>query len=79
MLEIGTQVIHSGHGEGTIVAYNTTENDEYTMEHLNMVPNALMGAALGMFYNGDRYPYVILFDNGYQDVYGDHEVEIVTN
>lgn len=52
------------------------------MNNLNEVcdtaPPQLLGALANCFYDGDRYPYVILFDSGYQDVYSIREVEAIS-
>lgn len=78
---IGTRVVHSGHGPGTIVRYNGTPAKSYATEHLGSpevaaaVQAGLMPAIVDSFYGSDRFPYVVKFDpttrypDGYQDVY----------
>jgi hypothetical protein len=75
LLPLQTRVHHSGHGAGTIVAYNGQPDKAYALE--NLTSEVVLGAfkaGLGQaivnsFYGGDRYPYVIQFDSGYKDVY----------
>lgn len=80
LLPIGTKVNHSGHGVGVIVAYNGRKKNEYVESMLGS--SELMGAVnhgLGMaiiesFCSGDRFPYIVKFDSGYQDVYAVDDV-----
>lgn len=74
MLEIGQQVYHSGHGNGVVIAYNGVEANQYALEHIELIPEQLTTAVVNSFYPADRYPYVILFDDGYSDVYGEQEL-----
>lgn len=80
MLAIGTKVNHTGHGAGTIVAYNGAKRNEYIEQNLGSPEVAaasmcgLMNAIIASFYDGDRYPYVIQFDSGYKDVYAASDV-----
>lgn len=87
LLPIGTRVKHSGHGPGTIQAYNNTPPNNYAAEHLcsphvGMAVTAGLGAAIvSSLYDGGRFPYVIQFDpteqypDGYKDVYALDDVE----
>lgn len=83
MLAIGTKVTHSGHGAGTIVAYNGRAATSYAAANLGSeivaaaAQAGLTDAIVDSFYGGDRYPYVVQFDSGYKDVYGPSEVEAV--
>lgn len=87
LLPIGTQVVHSGHGPGTIVAYNGQPSgaNEYPMssrgipvlnEVLQRVPELAAGI-VNSFYDSETYPYVVLYDSGHQDVYNSHEFIVV--
>lgn len=75
MLKIGAKVYHSGHKFGTIVAYNGQSANQYVEQNLGepilnqAIYSGLCDAIVKSFYNGDRFPYVIKFDSGYQDVY----------
>lgn len=87
LLPIGTRVNHTGHGNGTIVAYNGTQENSYVIENLGSpevsaaVQAGLGSAIVESFYGATRYPYVIKYDpteqypNGYQDVYAHGEVD----
>jgi hypothetical protein len=75
MLKIGTRVNHTGHGLGTIVAYNGSKANTYLMDNLMEQGPPLVAAGLGQAiisscYDGARFPYVVQFDSGYKDVYG---------
>jgi len=85
------------HGKGTIVAYNGVKPDSYAAKNPAKaaelvagcftdpkLKEAMAGALVNSFYDGDRYPYVVQWDprvddsdiarkypNGYKDVYGD--------
>lgn len=81
MLAIGTRV-NGPHGLGTIARYNGVRQDSYVAERVQEA--ATMAAAVGAldalvggFYSGDRYPYVVRFDTGYEDVYSDCSLEEV--
>lgn len=75
MLPIGTKIYHQGHGTGTIVAYNNMSN-QYAKRLLEQrdVLQTIGTLAVETFYPKDKYPYVILFDNGYKDVYATSDV-----
>lgn len=81
MLQIGQRVTGS-HGLGTIVRLNTTEANRYLTERPLEAANiagelGLTDALVGAFYSADRYPYVVRFDTGYEDVYAEVELEVV--
>ena len=76
MLEIGTLVHHSGHGNGEIIDYNGNVENTYAVNHINDIPDEIVVAVLPSFYPAERYPYIVLFENGYQDVYSDGELEV---
>jgi hypothetical protein len=75
MLKIGTRVNHSGHGLGTIVAYNGQKPNTYAENNLGgevvaqAVQMGLGQAIVNSLYDGTRFPYVIQYDSGYKDVY----------
>ena len=76
MLDTGTRVKHRGHGEGTVVARNTTTAPTYNIEKgVEIVDGSMATYYLGYFYTGDKYPNIIQFDTGYCDVYADSEVD----
>lgn len=83
MITIGTRVYHSGHGYGTIVDYNGQQRNRYLEERPREAVEIASSLGIDMtqplinsFYNGDRYPYIIRFDYGYQDVYSEQEFEV---
>lgn len=81
LLPIGTLVYHNGHGNGTIVAYNGVQRNEYIEKNLGSPEVAaasmarLMDGIVESFFSSDRYPYVVQFEpteeysDGYKDVY----------
>jgi len=78
-----TGIRHSGHGLGTIVAYNqTVPLSDNTLQHIaETSPNpleqstrVLLAGMLNGMYDGNRYPYEIEFDSGYRDVYSGNEI-----
>jgi hypothetical protein len=81
LLPIGTLVYHDGHGNGTIVAYNSIQQNTYVEANLGSpevaaaVSAGLGEAIVSSFYSGSRYPYVVQFEpsdrfpTGYKDVY----------
>lgn len=75
LLPLETKVCHDGHGLGKIVAYNGTPADAWALKNLTSpevsgaVKFGLTDALVSSFYGSDRYPYVIKYDSGYQDVY----------
>ena len=81
LLPLQTRVYHTGHGLGTIVAYNGRVSNDYTATRLDSdvlaqaVQAGLTDAIVNSFYGADRYPYVVHFDandkypEGYKDVY----------
>lgn len=76
LLPIGTNVHHTGHGDGVIVSYNGVKANTYAMENLGSPEISAVAVKLGLgsalvnsFYSGDLYPYVVQFKSGYKDVY----------
>lgn len=78
--KINQRVQHSGHGPGTVVGYNTREKNSYLEGNLlsphmaAAVEAGLFPAIVDSFYSGDRYPYKVKFDSGYEDVYSDDDL-----
>jgi hypothetical protein len=87
LLPINTRVTHFGggdgtHGVGTIVAYNTREPNRYLQEKpheaIRLADEAgLLSALVSSTYDGQRYPYVVRWDNGYSDVYAPTDLQQV--
>ncbi len=74
MLELMTRIHHTGHGNGTIIAYNQNVKSSYfnekPLESITLLTNTnLCSGLVSSFYNSQDYPYVIQFDSGYRDVY----------
>lgn len=80
MIDIGTRVKGS-HGVGVVVAHNGNPSNNYidgAIEALDSdVDTRVVSGLVSSFYSGDRYPNVVLFDTGYQDVYADSELTLV--
>lgn len=78
--KVGDRVRHFGHGLGTVVAMNSTQKNLYFQEKpLDAIKAAnnvgLLKGLVNSLYDGDRYPYVVKFDSGYQDVYSEIGLE----
>lgn len=78
--KVGDRVKHFGHGLGTVIATNGTQKNVYFQEKpldaIKMANNAgLLKELVNSLYDGDRYPYVVKFDSGYQDVYSENDLE----
>lgn len=79
VMAIEQRVVHfgnakTGHGLGTIVAYNGTQENRYLKENFKEAVEladkaGLLGGVVNSFYSADRCPYVVQWDNGYKDVY----------
>lgn len=79
LLSIGVRINHPGHGDGTIIGYNGQPKNEYTEQLGSEVIGELVKIGLAFAitnsnYDSNRYPYVIKFDSGYQDVYAPNEI-----
>lgn len=79
MFQVG-QRVSGPHGLGTIVNLNRTSSNAYfterPLEAARIAANLGMeGALTNSVYSGDRYPYVVRFDTGYEDVYAEGELE----
>jgi hypothetical protein len=84
-MRIGDRVRHAyanGHGLGEIVALN---QQQPVAEH-QIRPGEQEGHRLNMLaayvtlscaYSADRYPFIVRFDSGFQEVYGESELELV--
>jgi hypothetical protein len=77
LLAVGTRVVHfdgepSTHGVGTITGYNKIEEQTYALEKavdiLKDIP-ALGQMLTSTFYSKAQFPYIVMWDHGYQDVY----------
>ena len=89
MLSLGTRVTHFGggegtHGVGTIVAYNTQEPNLYLQEKPQEASRladeaGLLSALVSSVYDGRRYPYVVRWDSGYQDVYAPNDLQVAVS
>ncbi len=86
LLPIKTRVYHwsgdpkSGHGAGTIIAYNGITASNWAQKNLREAAEmadsvGLLGGLVSSFYGGDRCPYVVQWDNGLKEVY---EIDSVT-
>jgi hypothetical protein len=91
MIEVGTRV-RGAHGLGTVVALNERQPNRYFEERpieAAEIASALgavvlpdgtridaIGALADSLYDGDRYPYRVRFDTGYEDVYAEGELEV---
>jgi hypothetical protein len=64
-----------------IALNNMRQNKYFTDKPLEVALFAndagVLGAVVETVYSADRYPYVVKFDTGYQDVYADSELEAV--
>lgn len=77
LLPIGTKINNTlAHGKGIIVGYNTAKpiSNEHLKEFAGKIPAELMMTGI---YSGDRYPYVIQYEDGYKDVYSDYALEVI--
>jgi hypothetical protein len=78
--KVGDRVVHFGHGPGTVVRLNTTPKNNYFEEKPVDVlktaagNSALLKGLVDSLYDGERYPYVVKFDKGYQDVYSENDL-----
>jgi hypothetical protein len=84
MLALGTKIHHTGHGPGTIIAYNLNQPLGSNSLGSDMLEAAaqlgLLSALVPAFYNGKDFPYIVQFDNGYKDVYAEGDVtEVVVS
>lgn len=80
-IRIGTRVRHNGHGDGTVIGFNTQNGITY--DHVDQLIPEIVQAGLGQalvnsFYSADRYPYVIRYDSGFQEVYSPLEFEVIS-
>lgn len=78
---VGSVVRHHGHGRGIIVGLNNRPKNAYLGKRSGMLVVASLMALTGMsatnlFYDGDRYPYTVLFEDGYKDYYAPTELEL---
>jgi hypothetical protein len=84
-MRIGDRVLHNGHGLGEIVALNqqapapspTPQIRRGDGEDITRLNRMALFVSLSCAYSADRYPFVVRFDSGYQDVYGESELSLV--
>lgn len=72
LIPLGTRVSHwngSGHGKGTIIAYNNIPENSYLRQNFGdavnlaaQAGNVLLGGLVNSMYDGGRYPYVVQWD-----------------
>lgn len=72
LIPLGTRILHwngSGHGKGTIIAYNDVPENSYLRQNFGDAISlaaqggtAMMGGLVNSMYDGARYPYVVQFD-----------------
>lgn len=79
VFKVGQLVRHNGHGVGTIVALNERPKNSYLMKKDGLLIAAKLLAmsgesAVNLLYDGDRYPYVVKFNDGYKDVYSESDL-----
>ena len=86
-IKIGTKV-QGPHGSGIIIGYNAASNssNNYLMTNNkrsmgvlldSVLPNSILVQGLiSGFYDSKRYPYIVLFENNYKDVYGLDSLDI---
>lgn len=76
----GDHVMHAGHGHGKVVGYNQRPKNNYFEERPKEVivavkkSSILIRGLVDSLYDGERYPYVVKFDDGYQDVYSESDL-----
>ena len=76
-MKIG-QRVNGSHGNGTIIGLNGQTPADYVLSRRgkecfeDAVSLGLVN--VGTFYSGDRYPYIVKFDDGYEDVYAESEL-----
>ena len=66
MLAVNTRVEHNGHGPGIVIRHNTLPRGN---------PNSRYPDCT--FYDGERYPNVVLFDSGFEEVYADTDLVVI--
>jgi hypothetical protein len=92
-IPISSRVFHTGHGIGTVIAYNQTKpNNPKLLTHIQELEKSdaailapILHGAVNSFYDGKTFPYVVRFDHQgnrpdagpYTDVYSDHDLEVL--
>lgn len=76
-MKIGQKVI-GPHGAGVIIGLNGQQPADYVLfaRGKECFEAALSSGLItaGIFYSGDKYPYIVKFDDGYEDVYAESEL-----
>jgi hypothetical protein len=80
-IKIGSKVV-GAHGKGVVVAYNGTNPINKDLDFKTQVEIAnsagLLCALANSFYDKDRYPFIVQFEDGYKDCYSENELEFVS-
>lgn len=83
--KLSDTVYHHGHGKGTIIGLNGQPKCRYLEEHPKEALEVIAEVSkigivpLGVFYDGERYPYIVQYDSGYRDVYSESDLEEAPN
>jgi len=81
IFSVGNVVRHHGHGKGIIVGLNKRPKNSYLekregLEIVGKLVELTGTSATNLFYDGDRYPYTVLFEDGYKDCYAPTELTL---
>lgn len=82
MFNVGDRVI-GPRGAGVVVRHRVPQaRIDYLFsargsEVLSTLPPVMIPLAVDAVYSADRYPFVVRFDDGYEDVYGPHELQLI--
>ena len=78
MFQVGDNVIGS-HGKGKIVGMNhnkgLSSGAKYALNNPTVADQAISLIPVDSFYPADQYPYIVLFEDGYQDVYAETDLQ----
>ena len=84
MFIIGQRVRHSGHGAGEVIEVRSgAPHSEGYMESARFSSAFAEEPALGCLavamtaYSPERYPYRVRFESGFEEVYGETELEAI--
>lgn len=84
MLAIGTRVLLSHSDRQGVIVGSNGRNDqpEETArswgEGIQAYTQEMLATAVDSFYPSSRYPWIVKWDDGYQDVYADRELKAVS-
>lgn len=81
-MKVGDRITHFGHGPGVIIALNQTGRNKYfeekPMDAVRLARAAgLIDGLVNSLYSADRYPFIVKFDDGYQDAYAEEDLTVV--